>query len=386
MLRLSALFITSFLFFLQGSALAYIGLCCAKCGGNMPLNILGAGVPETHEFRFKLSPVYMKMDGLLDGTKNVGSSDLLGMPAMGKFMAVPENMEMTMVNFAVGYSFTDDFFGGLMFMWKKNSMDMVFNSMMKANTGKNGFKMESEGMGDTMFMTKYRLYTDDPLIPKSQISFLSGFTLPTGSNDAKNGNHPLTARKGEKLPYSMQLGSGTFDPILGVLYQGSTSPWWWGANLIYTGRWYTNGQGYTLGDELKTDLYVMHQVRHNLVAQLQLNWKYWGKTKGEMDEVKSGVSGRATKGVPTSPLTTPLYDKNNYGGTKLSVTAGFQWQPLPFQILELDFGLPLLQNLNGPQLKEEYRVSFTWYLELPTSASRRAKGNKASPPKSKLGF
>lgn len=61
-------------------AAAYIGLCCAKCGGNMPMNILGGGIPETHEFRFKISPMYMRMDGLRDGTSNVSTGDILGMP------------------------------------------------------------------------------------------------------------------------------------------------------------------------------------------------------------------------------------------------------------------------------------------------------------------
>jgi len=62
------------------TAAAYSGLCCAKCGGNMPMNILGGGIPETHEFRFKISPMYMRMDGLRDGTSNVSTGDILGIP------------------------------------------------------------------------------------------------------------------------------------------------------------------------------------------------------------------------------------------------------------------------------------------------------------------
>jgi hypothetical protein len=64
---------------LFGSAIfaqAYIGLCCAHCGGNMPLNIPGGGVPETHEFRFKLSQMYMQMGPLRDGTDDLDNSDL----------------------------------------------------------------------------------------------------------------------------------------------------------------------------------------------------------------------------------------------------------------------------------------------------------------------
>jgi hypothetical protein len=98
--------------------------------------------------------------------------------------------------------------------------------------------MEAEGMADTMLMTKYRLYTDDPLIPTSQFSFFLGLSIPTGSINEKNSNHPVAIRKDELLPYGMQLGTGTFDPIIGLLYQGSSSPLWWGVNLMYTGRWY----------------------------------------------------------------------------------------------------------------------------------------------------
>ena len=253
------------------SASAYIGLCCGKCGGNMPLTIPGGGVPETNEFRLKFSPMYMRMEGLLDGTSSVNPDNILGSPAAGKFMAVPTSMDMSMVNAAVGYSFTDDLFGGIMFMWKKNDMDMKFNPVMKGATGQAGFTMKSEGMADTMIMTKYRLFTDDPLIPKSQFSLMLGLSLPTGSIDEKNANHPLAMRKSEQLPYSMQLGSGSFDPSIGLLYQGSSSPLWWGANLIYTGRWYENSREYRLGDEYRFDLYSMYQVRYDTVLQLQLN-------------------------------------------------------------------------------------------------------------------
>ena len=48
-----------FILLSSSAATAYIGLCCAHCGGNMPLNIMGGGIPETHEYRFKISEMYM---------------------------------------------------------------------------------------------------------------------------------------------------------------------------------------------------------------------------------------------------------------------------------------------------------------------------------------
>jgi len=371
------------------SAQAYIGLCCAKCGGNMPMNIPGGGIPETKEFRFKVSPMFMSMDGLADGGDSLSTDSLLGMPVVlgqptGKFMAVPTTMDMEMLNLTAGYSFTDDLFGGVMLMYKHNSMDMKFNSAMQGITGQSGFTMDSSGIADTMLMGKYRLLSNDPLIPTRQASLMFGLSLPTGSIDERNSNHPLAMRQSELLPYGMQLGSGTFDPTLGLLYQASKSPYWWGANAMYTARLYDNDRDYRLGNEFRLDLYGMYQFRYNLLAQAQLNGSYWGKIHGEIDESKTGASGHVIKNDPSSPFMTPLWDPDNYGGRKVLATIGLQWQPAPLHIIDLNVGMPVYQTLNGPQLKEKYRVMLTWYVEIPTKASIRHIEHKAG--ESRLGF
>jgi len=378
--------LTILMLFFSAPIHAYVGLCCGKCGGNMPMNIPGGGVPETHEFRFKLSPVLMHMDGLLDGSSKVNVNDILGMPVMmgmptGQYMAAPVNMDMNMTNFMLGYSFTDDFFAGIMLMHMNSQMDMRFNSMMQMMTGQQGFTMKSSGLADSMVMTKYRLFTDDPLIPKKQVSFLFSLSMPTGSIDERNTRHPFAMRRNELLPYGMQLGSGTFDPTVGLLYQASRSPYWWGANLSYTARLYNNKRDYRLGNEAHLDLYGMYQLRHDLLAQLQLNMSHRGKIRGEMDEAVSGFSGRVVKNDPNSPYMTPLWDTSNTGHSKVMATLGFQWQPTTMQILDLSVGLPMYTKTTGIQLEEDYRIMLTWYVEMPTSNSRRYVKKKSS-----LGF
>ncbi|MFQ5335692.1 MAG: hypothetical protein ACE5DN_06425, partial [Flavobacteriales bacterium] len=96
-----ALLMGMLMVFLPGNAQAYMGICCAKCGGNMPMNIPGGGIPETKEVRFKITPTFMRMDGLRDGTSSIDPNSLLGMPAMGKFMAVPTSMDMSMLNISL---------------------------------------------------------------------------------------------------------------------------------------------------------------------------------------------------------------------------------------------------------------------------------------------
>jgi len=361
---------------LPSDAHAYLGLCCGKCGGNMPLTLPGSGVPENYEFRFKIQPIFMRMNGLRSGASNVDENDLLGMPVMmgkptGKFMAVQKFMNMSMLNLVAGYSFSDNFFAGIMGMYKDNHMGMAFNSIMTATTGQSGYTMKSRGFADTMLMTKYRLYADDPLIPTSQFSLLAGASLPSGSISERNSTHPLAVRRTELLPYGMQLGSGTVDPILGLLYQGSRSPWWWGLDATYKGRWYDNSHNYRLGDQYKADAYLMNQISYNFTWQAQVNFEWNGRIHGQADEVLNGFSGHATHGSASSPFMTPLWDPLNYGGVKTSVTLGAQWQPVPLHVLELAVKLPVYQRLNGVQLKNQFGVMFTWYMEIPTSKSIR---------------
>ncbi len=363
---------------------AYVGMCCAKCGGNMPMNIPGGGVPENYEFRFKIQPVFMRMNGLRSAASNVDGNTLLGNPAAGKFMAVQEYMNMSMLNLAMGYSFSDDFFVGIMPMYQDNRMGMAFNSVMTGLTGQSSYIMKSSGFADTMLMAKYRLYADDPLVPSSQISLLGGANLPSGSINKRNSTHPLAVRQTELLPYGMQLGSGTVDPMLGLLYQGSSSPWWWGLDGVYMGRWYDNSRNYRLGDSFKLDAYVMNQMSYNFLWQAQVNFEWKGRIRGQADEEVSGFSGHAVHGNAASPLMTPLWDGANYGGVKTSLTLGVQWQPAPLHIVDLTVKLPVYQRLNGVQLKDQFGVMLTWYVEIPTRKSIRSINRPDAP--SELGF
>ena len=363
---------------------AYIGLCCAKCGGNMPMNIPGGGIPETKEFRFKLSPMFMRMNGLQQDGDNISVDSILGMPAMDKYMAAPTAMDMKMLNFTLGYSFTDRFFGGMMLMYKDSSMDMKFNSNMAMMTGQSGYTMESSGIADTMLMSKYRLTADDPLAPTRQSSLFFGVSMPTGSIDERNSNHPVPMRQSELLPYGMQLGSGTVDPTIGYLYQGSSSPYWWGVNSMYTARLYDNNRDYRFGNELRIDAYGMYQFAPDMLVQYQLNIRDQQRISGEMDVSASGDSGHAVKGDAASPYMTPLWDPNNYGGRSAVATVGFQWQPAPLHIIDVNVGIPVYQKLNGIQMEESYQVMLTWYMEIPTKGSIRHPDYR--PQGSKLGF
>ena len=341
----------------------FMGLCCGKCGGNMPLNIPGAGTPEPHELRIKTSLSWGKMVGMRRGTSNRSTKDTLV-----QYMMTPRKMEMYMSSVSVGYAFSDRFFAGIMGMYVNKDMEMINRSGSRSS-------MYSQGAGDTMLMTKSLLYADDFLIPKSQISLLLGVSIPTGSIDQDE--------RGQLLPYSMQLGSGTFDPFIGILYEGSSSPLWWGANASYKARAYENYKSYNLGDEYRLDFYSMYQPRYNLVGELQIKSKYVGHLEGQAQEIEQDGDGHMN-GMTNMAFMSNLYDPDNYGGSTVDLSAGVQWQPFHNHILNAQFSFPLYQNLHGTQLEKDFTASVTYYLEIPLSKSRRSK--KSSKGLDILGF
>ena len=330
----------------------FMGLCCGKCGGNMPLNIPGAGTPEPHEFRIKMNLSWGRMVGLRRGTSNRSTKDTLG-----QYMMTQRKMDMYMSNVSVGYAFSDRFFAGIMGMYMEKDMEMIRRGGRRSS-------MNSQGAGDTMLMTKTLLYADDYLIPTSQVSLLLGVSIPTGSIDQDD--------TGQILPYSMQLGSGTFDPFIGVLYEGSSSPFWWGANASYLARAYENYKSYNLGDEYRLDLYGMYQLRHNLVGELQIKGKYVGDIEGEAQEIEQDGDGHMN-GNPNMAFMSNLYDPDNYGGSTVDLTTGVQWQPFRNHILNAQFSVPLFQNLHGTQMERDFTASVTYYIEVPLRKSRRSK-------------
>ncbi len=340
----------------------YIGLCCGKCGGNMPLNIPGGGVAETHEWRLKAGSSYMHMPGLRDGRHSLATNK-----ALDSYMMVPTSMDMTMTNVSVGYSLGDDLFAAMMLMYMTKDMPMLKRDGQRSS-------MNSQGLGDTMLVAKYRLWADDPMIPTRQYSTLAGLRIPTGKISLED--------DGVNLPYNMQMGSGTVDPIVGLLYQQSSTPWWWGVNVIDTARLYDNHRGYRLGNELRYDIYGMYQLSHDLLAELQLNGRHSGRIHGQRDDIAGGVGH--VMNDPSKPFMSPLFDADNSGGDTVRVTAGVQWQPFPLHILNLQISYPIAQDLDGPQMDEGLGIMLSWYLEIPTSASRR--GGAAATGLEALGF
>ena len=87
------------------------------------------------------------------------------------------------------------------------------------------FTTYSSGIGDTRFTGMFKMYKDG----KHHFHLNAGISFPTGSITEKDDVlAPTGATPTLRLPYPMQIGSGTFEFFPGLTYIGKSGRTRWG--------------------------------------------------------------------------------------------------------------------------------------------------------------
>ncbi|MFT2092426.1 hypothetical protein [Paraglaciecola sp. 2405UD69-4] len=206
--------------------------------------------------------------------------------------------------------------------------------------GYSEFLLTSDGVGDVGLMASYRL-TDSPY---KNWWLTTGISLPTGSIDQK-GDTPRGPGD-QQLPYTMQLGSGTFDFPVELSYQ-SIGEHEYNLNVSATIRTGRNDRNYRLGNNYE----LLAKYHYRLLESYKLfgaiEFSYSESIHGQDDEIVSNTAFPYAAGIVNPDL---------YGGKKLSVTAGGVWSYKDSFSFTSHVSKPVYQHLNGPQPKEKWRV------------------------------
>jgi hypothetical protein len=230
--------------------------------------------------------------------------------------------------------------------YQRKEMDHITFAGMAGTTRLGEFTTRSSGPGDTRLTGLIRLFDDGT----HHIHLNAGLSLPTGSISetdtvlAPTGMQPLL-----RMPYAMQLGSGTYDLLPGVTYTGSADGWGWGAQYAGNLRLGDNDANYSLGDEHRLNLWASRQFGDWLSTSLRLRGSRIGKIDGQDAAI-------------TAPVQTA--DPDNYGGKRLDVAFGFTldpaYGPLQGHSLGVEVVVPVYQDLNGPQMESDWMVMVGW--------------------------
>jgi len=335
---------------ISGAAMADDTVHDPKAGHDM-----GTMHHQENKWMFEYRWMRMNMEGLLDGTDKVSASDISGSnmsmtaPAAGKdYQMAPTKMTMDMHMLMAMRGISESLSVMGMLNYVRNEMDMV---MYVEGMDPMLDSMSSGGLGDSMLGVVYRLN------PALELSM--GLSVPTGSIDEKDtvmemggmmGMGSMTEVGKSRLPYFMQLGSGTYDVVPGVTYRVMSGVWEWGAKGTFTYRMGKNNNDYTLGNRVDVSGWTRYRINSQVQMQGRLAFEKWGRIKGQDPEI--------------DPMMSPDSDPDAQGGTRVDALVGINAGLGDNHLLNFEVGAPVHQNLNGPQLKTQWLLSLSYHYML----------------------
>jgi len=295
------------------------------------------GIHHTHdkgEWMVGYHFMYMGMDGNRNGTHKLSTQDVFD----DGFTVVPLEMSMEMHMLHVMYGISDSLTAMLVVPYQRKAMDHLRMDGVE-------FTTRAHGIGDIQLSGLYSAYRDENhrLIAKAGLSFPSG---SINKRDTIPGMGMMPDSK-QRLPYPMQLGSGTWDLLLGTTYLGYVTGWSWGADISSTVRLGENKYDYRLGSEYEISTWGSRLLTSWSSASLRLNWGQWFNIHGADESL--------------NPAMVQTADPDLQAGRRLDLLFGLNvFAPegmLQGSRLMFEAGLPVYQWLDGPQLETDWMVS-----------------------------
>lgn len=303
--------------------------------GNEPIGVMGAHVHGQGDWMFFWRGMRMEMEGNRDGADRMRTADVF---ARG-FMIAPQKMTMDMQMPGAMYGVSDTL--TMMLMVPYLDIEMEHITAMGAR-----FKTASEGVGDVRLSGLYRLMQWG----HHELNLNAGISFPTGSIDEKD---DTPAGTNQHLPYPMQLGSGTYDLLPGLTYIGHADDYSWGAQGVAVVRTGENDNGYTLGDRFQLGSWLSKDWSRVFSSSVRLNAQWWGNIDGADKKLSLMAPGM----VPTA-------DPDLRAGRRFDLLVGARITPgsgfLQGQRFAVEYGQPVYQNLDGPQLETDWTATIGW--------------------------
>ena len=298
-----------------------------------PIGVMGDHLHPKGGLMVSFRVMHMAMDGNRRGSEKIEDQEIFQ-----DFMAAPQDMTMQMYMLGVMYAPSDKL--TLMAMQNFSQKNMSLKAQMTIPSGmtmQQDFDTKSSGIGDLKVGALYSLWST--LSNSAHLN--AGVNLPIGDIDNRD-DTPMMSNV--KLPYAMQLGSGTFDLTLGATIKGNKDNISWGIQQLNTIRTGRNSNDYRFGNLYELNLWGAYSFLPKFSGSLRLH----GTTEG-------GITGADND---LNPMMVPTANTDNYGGDILRSYIGFNALVLNSQlVVGVEVGIPLYQNYNGISMNEEFTIN-----------------------------
>ena len=195
----------------------------------------------------------------------------------------PSNERTTSEIYALflNYSVTDKFSVETVLPWRR-----IVNYSIKP--GKPRFVRETEGFSDVILLFKYSDYfLDDQILA----TFASGVKLATGSVTELDDD-------GKVISETLQVGSGTVDPLFSLFVGYPRGKWLFSGSLFSRLSVYENIRGYKYGNEFHSRISVNYDKSDALFIKAGLETVFTERDTHQYGEPESQRGGKWAYAVP----------------------------------------------------------------------------------------
>ena len=309
------------------------GLCCQLSSG-VQETLSGVASPGAQNISLQFNYSFTVMDKLRQGTATRPVGEVKN---EGKYTVIPTRMEMTKYSLTAAYGFSPRLSVFVTVPYIRNTMDMEMFMSMGMGMAPQWMEHQMEpvkGLGDVTAMGLYRIYTDNDAYPRDTLTVGLGVKTPTGSYTETNSS-------GKYIHAHMQPGTGSWDPLVSVIYAKMMNPFLFQADATYqiTTR---NSKGYEFGDSLAANLLGKYGISRYFNVTGGLTFLHVNKATDE--------DGNYTN------LASVMDDPANTGGDSLWFSPGVQILPIRNSMIDLRVQLPVWEHANGIQLVSSYMI------------------------------
>lgn len=297
--------------------------------GHAPIGVMGDHTHKAGEWMTSYRYMTMQMKGSLDGSDGISNEQILQ-----DFRVTPTKMTTQMHMFGLMYAPTD-------WVTLTAMVPYVIKDMDHVRMG-GQFSTRTEGQGDLKLGGLFQLSSSywHSLHLNAQVS------LPTGQID-EDVNTPMGR---SRAPFPMQLGSGTYDIIIGATLRGQNGNYTWGMQGLGTFRTGENDNGYTLGDMGEFNLWNAWRFSDLFSGSMRLKATAWSDIDGNDAAYAMGQSMNLV----------PTIFPNIRSGNRTDLLFGGNWITKTGHRFAIEWGFPIQQHLSGPQLEADSTLTVGW--------------------------
>ncbi len=304
--------------------------------GHAPISLMGDHLHKQGGWMLSYRYMFMDMDGNRDGTRRVSNDAVLA-----DYPVTPRKMDMEMHMLGVMYGATDRVTVTAMMPFAR--LDMDHRTRMGAR-----FKTRGTGIGDLKLGAMVNLFRRASEGRSQGLHLNAGLSVPTGNFH----NRDDTPAGNVRLPYPMQIGSGTVDLLPGLTYTAKLGEWSGGAQIRGVIRLGRNHRDYRKGHAMTIQGWGARRLTRWVSTSFRAAFVRQGNYGGSDSALNPNV-------VATADPSLRWFRRVDLGlGLNFIVPSG----PLAGHRLAVEAVRPVWQKVAGPQLETDWMITAGWQL------------------------